>query len=90
MREEFKIAVANGVLVIPVGITGSVSKDLWGGSDERLRRVKVSAKKRSRRCSVNWATTLLHWSTLTRSSSPSSHLFKDYQHGKKGFLQLQI
>jgi hypothetical protein len=30
MREEFEIAVANGIFVIPVGITGSVSKELWG------------------------------------------------------------
>jgi NAD-dependent SIR2 family protein deacetylase len=29
MREEFEIAVANGLFVIPVGITGSVSADLW-------------------------------------------------------------
>lgn len=29
MREEFDIAVANGLFVIPVGITGSISADLW-------------------------------------------------------------
>lgn len=29
MREEFEIAVANGLFVIPVGITGSISADLW-------------------------------------------------------------
>lgn len=29
MREEFDIAVAKGVFVIPVGITGSMSKLLW-------------------------------------------------------------
>jgi NAD-dependent SIR2 family protein deacetylase len=29
MREEFTIAVANGLFVIPVGITGSISADLW-------------------------------------------------------------
>ncbi|MNZ37967.1 hypothetical protein D3C78_554280 [compost metagenome] len=29
MREEFDIAVANGIFVIPVGITGSISKELW-------------------------------------------------------------
>ena len=29
MREEFDIAVANGVFVIPIGITGSISADLW-------------------------------------------------------------
>lgn len=29
MREEFDIAIANGVFVIPVGITGSISKELW-------------------------------------------------------------
>ncbi|MDO7929893.1 SIR2 family protein [Pseudomonas protegens] len=29
MREEFDLAVAGGVFVIPVGITGSISADLW-------------------------------------------------------------
>lgn len=29
MRDEFDIAVQNGVFVIPVGITGSISADLW-------------------------------------------------------------
>ena len=29
MREEFEIAIANGLFVIPVGITGSISADLW-------------------------------------------------------------
>lgn len=29
MREEFDIAVANGLFVIPVGITGSISFQLW-------------------------------------------------------------
>src|SRR5690606_34783519 len=29
MREEFNIAVANGVFAIPVGITGSMSEVLW-------------------------------------------------------------
>jgi NAD-dependent SIR2 family protein deacetylase len=29
MREEFEIAVANGLFIIPVGITGSISADLW-------------------------------------------------------------
>jgi len=29
MREEFSIAVANGIFVIPVGITGSISAELW-------------------------------------------------------------
>ena len=29
MREEFDIAVSNGVFIIPVGITGSISTDLW-------------------------------------------------------------
>ncbi|MDH1341353.1 SIR2 family protein [Ectopseudomonas oleovorans] len=29
MREEFEIAVANGIFVIPVGITGSISAELW-------------------------------------------------------------
>lgn len=29
MREEFDIAVSNGVFVIPVGITGFISRDLW-------------------------------------------------------------
>lgn len=29
MREEFDIAVANGIFVIPIGITGSISAELW-------------------------------------------------------------
>ncbi|QPT11529.1 SIR2 family protein [Serratia rubidaea] len=29
MREEFDIAVANGLFIIPVGITGSISAELW-------------------------------------------------------------
>lgn len=29
MREEFNIALANGIFVIPIGITGSISADLW-------------------------------------------------------------
>ncbi|WP_248741640.1 MULTISPECIES: SIR2 family protein [unclassified Pseudomonas] len=29
MREEFDLAVAGGAFVIPVGITGSISADLW-------------------------------------------------------------
>ncbi|MNR11373.1 hypothetical protein D3C85_1276700 [compost metagenome] len=29
MREEFDIAVANSIFVIPVGVTGSISADLW-------------------------------------------------------------
>ena len=29
MREEFEIAIANGLFVIPVGITGSISAELW-------------------------------------------------------------
>lgn len=29
MREEFDIAIANGLFVIPVGITGSISAELW-------------------------------------------------------------
>lgn len=45
MREEFKIAVANGVLVIPVGITGSVSKDLWGEVMSAYDESKYPQKK---------------------------------------------
>lgn len=29
MREEFDIALANGVFIIPIGITGSISSTLW-------------------------------------------------------------
>ncbi|KPY89108.1 SIR2 family protein [Pseudomonas syringae pv. tagetis] len=29
MREEFEIAVAKGIFVIPVGVTGSISAELW-------------------------------------------------------------
>lgn len=29
MREEYEIAVAKGIFVIPVGITGSISAELW-------------------------------------------------------------
>lgn len=30
MREEFDLAVAGGVLVLPIGITGKISAKLWG------------------------------------------------------------
>jgi hypothetical protein len=30
MREEFDLAVAGGVFVLPIGITGKISAKLWG------------------------------------------------------------
>ena len=40
MREEFNIAIANNVFVIPIGITGYISRDLW---QETIQQFKVDS-----------------------------------------------
>ncbi|UUZ76003.1 hypothetical protein LP414_31920 [Polaromonas sp. P1(28)-13] len=56
MREEFDIAIANNVFVIPVGITGYISHDLW---KETIQQFKVDSHeqgKKSCSCCRNSAT----------------------------------
>ncbi len=38
MREEFEIARSKGIFIIPVGVTGSISRKLW---EEVLHDFKV-------------------------------------------------
>lgn len=46
MREEFEIAVANGLFIIPVGITGSISADLWNETIQKYDESKYENGKK--------------------------------------------
>ncbi|WP_340146381.1 SIR2 family protein [Pseudomonas poae] len=68
MREEFDLAVAGGVFVIPVGITGSISADLWKEVMAAYDETKYEHGKKITPCCRSWARKVPTLRVLTTSS----------------------